>query len=123
MSDDMNLYPRGYIAMLNGDLMDVTNVKITQKNAAKLVHTLRKEGAGIVKGNEETDVSFDAVCPQQGAERDYFDDVRKGKIRKLRVKIPGETFTVIGMYTDRDLDLPLDDAVKYSLKFIGRTEK
>lgn len=122
MSDDMPLYPKGSIAMLNGDLQDVVNVKIVQKNGGKIIHTMRVPSAGVFIGNHETDVTFEAVVSQNGPERDYFADIKAGKIRKLRIKIPGETFSVIGMATERSLELPLDDAIKYSINFIGRTE-
>jgi hypothetical protein len=49
-NDDFKQYPRGNIAMDNGDLIDVTDVKITFKRANKIKHTLRKEAAGKVKG-------------------------------------------------------------------------
>jgi hypothetical protein len=121
-NEDFELFPRGAIAMDNGDLIDVTNVKVTQKRGGKIIHTLRKQGRGKVLGNAETDVSFDAVCSETGPEKDYFALIKAGKVKKLRLKIPGETFTVIGTYDERTLELPLDDAIKYSLTFSGVTK-
>jgi hypothetical protein len=122
MADDQLIYPRGQIALANGDLIDVTNVKVDITNNAKQVHTIRQKGAGITLGVEETTVTFDAVVSEEGAERDYLRDIKKGIIRKLRVKVPEETITVNGMAQARSLELPLDDAVKYSITFIGHTE-
>jgi hypothetical protein len=114
-------YPRGRIALGSGDLVDVTNVKVNHTNNAKQVHTLNRSGAGVVKGNEETTVTYDAVVSEDGAERDYFSLVKTGGIVQLRVKVPGETITVDGAYKSRSFDLPLDAEVKLSLEFVGHT--
>lgn len=113
------VYPRGQIAEGAGDLIDVTNVKVTTTNNGKQVHTIRRKGAGITLGTEETTVTFDSVISEEGQERDYFKKVKKGTIQQLRIKVPGETLTVQGSYTTRDFELPLDDAIKLSLTFIG----
>jgi len=116
---DVKIYPRGQIALGSGDLIDVTNVKVDHTNNAKQVHTIRQKGAGISLGTEETTVSFDSVISEDGAERDYFEALKKGLVRQLRVKVPGETITVNGVFKDRSYDLPLDDSIKLSLTFIG----
>jgi len=119
VADGTKLYPRGQIALGNGDLQDVTNVRVTHTNNAKQVHTIRRKGAGVTLGTEETTVSYDAVISEDGSERDYFESVKKGKVRQLRIKVPGETITVEGVYKSRDFELPIDDAIKLSLEFIG----
>lgn len=120
-SNEMPKFPRGAIAMGNGNLLDVTSVKVTQKANVKLQHTLQTTAAGVVIGHEETEVSFDAVVGETGPERDYLRDLRAGKVRTLRIKIPGETFAVVGVASQRSLDLPMDDAIKYSITFVGKT--
>lgn len=113
------IFPRGRIALGNGDLLDVTNVKVMTTNNAKQVHTMNKSGVGIVKGNEETTVSYDTVVSEDGQERDYFGLVKSGLITQVRIKVPGETITVQGSYKTRSFDLPLDSEIKLSLEFIG----
>jgi hypothetical protein len=122
MSADFPDYTQGYIAMLNGDLLDVTNVKITTKRNNKIIHTLRRSGAGKQHGTEETTVTFDAVVSEAGPERDYLADLKAGKIRKLRYKMPGETGTVLGSADERSVEFSLDNAVKYSISFSGRLD-
>jgi hypothetical protein len=119
-NDDFKQYPRGNVAMDNGDLIDVTDVKDTFKRANKIKHTLRKEAAGKVKGPLEGEVSFDAIVSEDGAERDYLALLISGKIKKLRLKVPGETITVVGTVDERSREMPLEDAIKYSIKFSGR---
>ena len=119
---DTKLYPRGFIALGNGDLIDVTNVKITTTNNASQVHTLRQDGAGVVKGTEETTVTYDAVISTDGPEADYFKKVKQMIIEQLRIKIPTQTITVNGVYQVSDLELPIDAPIKQSLTFIGRQE-
>lgn len=113
------IYPRGQIALGSGDLIDVTNVKVSHTNNGKQVHTIRRRSAGVTLGNEECTVSYDCAISEEGQERDYFTLVKKGIISQLRIKIPGETMTVEGIYTTRDFELPLDSEIKLSLNFIG----
>jgi hypothetical protein len=120
--ESQKFYPKGYMAMGNGDLMDVTNIKIDHVNGAKQVHTIRKKGAGITLGVEETTVSFDAVVSSDGAERDYMKMVKTGEIKQIRIKVPGETITVNGAASALSRELPLDSEIKYSITFIGHTE-
>lgn len=119
---EQEIYDRGAIAMGNGELLSVTNVKVDTSDNSKQVHTLRKKGAGITQGVEETTVTFDAVIGDQGEEADWLELVKKKLIKTLRIKIPGRTMTVVGKYKDVSYELPLDDAVKVSLGFIGKLD-
>lgn len=121
-TEPQKIFPRGYIAMGNGDLIQVVNVKIDHTNNAKQVHTIRQKGAGITLGVEETTVSFDAVVSEDGPERDYLKMLKKGQIKQLRVKIPGETLSINGVVSQRSVELPLDAEIKFSITFIGHTE-
>lgn len=114
-----DIYIRGQIALDSGDLLDVVNVKVDHTNGGKLVHTIRKTPSGVTLGTKEATVSYDTVVGQNGAERDYATMVKKGTVKRLRIKVPGETITITGIYTTRSFDLPLDDAIKLSLSFIG----
>lgn len=118
----MEIYDRGAIAMGNGELLTVTNVKVTTTDNSKQIHTLRRKGAGVTQGTEETTVTFDAVVGDQGEEADWLNLVKKKILKTLRIKIPGRTMTVKGKYKDVDYELPLDDAVKVSLGFIGKMD-
>ena len=121
-TEPQKIYPRGSIAMGNGDLIQVTNVKIDHTNNAKQVHTIRQKGAGITLGVEETTISFDAVVSEDGPERDYLKMLKKGEIKQVRIKIPGETISVNGTVSQLSKELPLDSEIKFSITFIGHTE-
>jgi hypothetical protein len=114
------LYPRGRIALDSGDLVDVTNVKFDFTNNAKQVHTLRRPGAGYTIGTQEVTVTYDAAISEEGFERDYFNMVQRGLIKQLRLKVPGKTLNVEGVYKQVGLELPLDSEIKQSLTFIGK---
>jgi hypothetical protein len=119
MATEQLIYPRGRIALGNGDLLDVTNVKVDVTNNAKQVHTIRRKGAGTTMGTEETTVTYDIAISEDGQEREYLEFVKKGTIKQLRIKVPGLTMTVDGQYKDLSFELPLDDAIKQSMTFIG----
>lgn len=121
-TEPQKIYPRGFIAMDSGDLIDVTNVKHDITNNAKQVHTIRQKGAGVTLGVEETTISFDAVVSEDGPERDYLRFLKTGTIKQIRIKIPGETISVNGIFSTRGMELPLDAEIKFSLTFIGKTE-
>jgi len=121
-TEPQKIFPRGFIAMGNGDLIQVTNVKIDHTNNAKQVHTIRQKGAGITLGVEETTVSFDAVVSEDGPERDYLKMLKKGEIKQIRIKIPGETISINGTVSSLSKELPLDAEIKFSITFIGHTE-
>lgn len=122
MAAEQLLYPRGRIAMDNGDLADVTNVKIDLTNNAKQIHTIRQKGAGYTLGTEECTVSFDLVISENGQERDWIGTCKKGTTKQVRLKVPGETFTVNGTVKQVGIEMPLDDAIKQSISFIGKME-
>jgi len=118
---DVLTYPRGQIALGAGDLIDVINIKYDHSNGMKQIHTIRRKGAGVSPGVEETTVAFDMVISEEGAERDYFKLIKKGTISQLRLKIPGETITVNGAFSKRSIEMPLDDAIKKNVEFVGHT--
>lgn len=123
MADELKVFPTGRLALGNGDLQQVTNVKHEYNNNGKLIHTLRATPAGVFKGSIDSMLSFDAVVSEDGYERDYFKQILNGTISKFRLKVPGETITVNGMATKRSLETSTDDAIKYSIEIIGRTEQ
>ena len=108
--------------MGNGELITVTDVKVDTTDNSKQVHTLRRKGAGVTQGVEETTVTFNAVIGDQGEEADWLNLVKKKLIKTLRIKVPGRTITVVGKYKDVGYELPLDDAVKVALSFIGKLD-
>ena len=122
MAAEQLLYPRGRIATDSGDLFDVTNVKIDLTNNAKQIHTIRQKGAGFTLGNEECTVSFDLVVSENGQERDWVGKLKKGTVTQLRLKVPGQTFTCNGAVKQVGIEMPLDDAIKQSVSFIGKME-
>jgi hypothetical protein len=115
------IFPHARIAMGNGDLVYVTNVKYDLTDNSKLVHTLRKKGAGFTQGTEDTNLTFDAVIGENGEEADWVQLVKKPRPEQIRVKIPGRTITIDGKYSSLSLDMPLDSEIKVSLTFIGHT--
>lgn len=121
---EQELFAKAFIAQGNGDLVRVTNYSVTTTNNGKQVHTLREDGAGVTLGVRESTISFDFVVGENGFERNYIKDVQDGKIIQLRAKFPGgKVLTFNGIYTNVQLDAPLDDAVKGTVQFVGKLEK
>lgn len=125
MAGEQLHFPQAYLAMGNGDLVMVTNFTATLTSGAKQVHTLRRKGAGITLGNQESTVSFTAVVSEDGPEKNYWDDVMSGRIRQLRAKLPGGRTTLVinGAFSQCDTEGPLDDSTKLNCTFVGKMEK
>ncbi len=119
MTTTVERYPRGYISMGVGDLVSAANIKVSTKNDAKTVPTLRDKKGGICLGNEETTVNFSSVVGEFGEEADWFKAVKEGTIKQIRVKIPGRTITVNGAFTQIDVDIPNDGPITEELSFLG----
>ena len=122
MADSQEFFPTGRIALGNGDLVNVTNLKVSYSNNSAQVDTLRQENAGFTKGKKSCTVTFDAVVGEYGEEADWFAYIQAVAKQQIRIKIPGRTIPVNGVFTSIDLDVPLDAAITESLTFIGRLE-
>lgn len=121
-NDELPVYERGAIAMDSGDLIDVTNVTVNQKRPVTVQHTIRQSAAGVFIGNEEVDGTFDSTIPPSGLERDYYLMLKTGKIKTIRIKIPGETFALVVAVEQRTITIPTDAPVKCTITFKGKTE-
>lgn len=122
MAAEQKIYPRGQLAMENGDLADAVNVKLDYTNNAKQVHTIRQKGAGVTMGVEEATLTFDLVVSEDGQERDWIKKAKAGSIEQCRMKVPGATLVVNGVVKQVGIELPLDDAIKQNIVFIGKLE-
>ena len=120
MSDEVRRYPKGWLALDNGDLMQVTDFKITSKRNVKSVDTLRVEQAGLAVGPKSDEVSFNAVTDEDGPERDYMSMLKQKRIKSLRYKTPGENGTITGVASERTIEANVEDGVKYSVVFVGK---
>jgi hypothetical protein len=105
--------------MGNGDLIQVTNVKLKVTNNAKLKHTLRKSPSGFVLGHTECSGSMEIEIPEIGAERDFWTMVKEGEVNQIRLKLPADTRAVNIVASSLDIELPSDDAIKQTVEFIG----
>jgi hypothetical protein len=124
MAEPTLIFPKAFIAQGNGDLIQVQNFKITLTNGGKQIHTLRRKGAGVTLGNQESTATFDSAIDENGSERNYWKDCMRGIIRQLRAKAPGRTVLILnGIYTGVDFDGPIDDAAKVSCTFVGHMEE
>ncbi len=112
-------FPRGRLATKSGELVKITNVKLDSTNNAKQIHTMKTKGAGVTLGVEEHTLSFDLVVGEEGEERDWYEQMKKGSINQVRVKVPGRTITIEGTVKTIGLELPLDDSIKQSIQIIG----
>lgn len=122
-TSQIEFFPKAFLAQGNGDLVQVSDFNLKTGNGGKQKHTLRRPGAGVTKGVDESTITFNFLVGENGFERDYIRDIQQGKIVNLRAKVPGgAVLSYTGIYTEITLDAPLDDAVKGSVTFVGALE-
>ena len=122
-TNELKNYPRGQIAIGNGDLQQATLARFNYTNNGKLKHTLRKSPSGFVLGTTECTGSFDLEIDEDGPERQAFDRITDGVVTNFRFKMPLVTKTIEGIMTSVDVEEPLDDAVRFSVSFIGKLKQ
>lgn len=120
MAGELVTYPRGALAMGNGELLRVNNINFQITNNAKLVHTLRQDGDGVFFGVVESNGSFDFVVPAEGPERDYIEMCEKKETKQFRFKFPGENITVNGAVASVSITSSTDNEVSGTVNFIGK---
>ena len=124
MAEEQLRYPQAWLAMDNGDLIQVTDFTINTTNNAKQKHTIRRRGSGISFGVEESTITFNTIIDEDGPERDYWQAVENKQIKQIRAKIPGgRVLTYNGAYQSLGLTGPLDDATQLSPTFVGHKER
>lgn len=115
------LFEVAHIAMGSGDLLMVTNFDVTLTSNVKQVVTLR--GAkGTHKGEENCSITFDAVIGENGEEADWIALVKKRTVRAIRVKVPNRTMTINGEFGEVKIASTTDNAITYSLSFVGHMD-
>ena len=121
MAEEQLRYPQPWLAMDNGDLIDVTDFNVSTNYGTKQKHTIRQRGAGLSFGVEESTISFNSIISENGFERDYWKDAEQKKIKQIRVKWPGGAIhTYNGGYQSVAGNGPLDDATTVACVFVGR---
>lgn len=122
-NNELRQYPRGQLAIGNGTLQQATLARFSYTNNGKLKHTLRNSPSGFVLGTRECSGSFDLEIHEDGPEREVFDAIQNGELKNFRFKMPTITKTIEGIYVSVDVEAPLDDAVKFTVNFIGKLKE
>ena len=120
MSDAYKFFPRGQVGIGAGDLKQCENAKFDFKRNAKQKSTLAKPQAGYVFGNPEFTGSFDIIIDQDGPERDWIQKVKDGDLIQARFKAPTLTTGATILLDGVSCEFPVDDAIKYTVTFIGK---
>lgn len=120
MSDtELKLHPRGAIAVGAGELQSATLGRFTKTNNGKLKHTLRRSPSGAVKGNTECSGTIEVDISEDGLDLDWFEKLENFERVAFRFKLPTLLKQIDGFLTSIDAELPLDDACKLTVNFIG----
>jgi hypothetical protein len=114
MSDDLAQYPCVAVAMGNGDLIQVTNVKLKMTNGAKLKHApqvaerLRSRTPRVLGLDGDRD-------PRDRRREGRFDEGEKRRRQPGAPELPADTHAVNIVASSMDLELPSDEATTRSI--------
>ncbi len=117
--EQLKAHPRGQVHFNGSQLMQATMGRFSITNNAKLKSTLARNPNAIVIGNVECEGSVEIDIPEEGAEWDYILLVKTGKKVAFNFEIPAENVTVEGVLQKYEGEIPLDDAVKATVGWIG----
>jgi hypothetical protein len=113
-------FPRGQIALGSGDLQQAIVARFTFTNNGKLKHSLRRSPSGYVLGTRDCSGSFELEIDEDGPEIDVFDAIKSGEFKNFRYKMPKIVKTIEGILVSVDVELPIDDAVKFTVSWVGK---
>lgn len=118
--EELKNHPRGQVHVNGTQLMQATMGRFSVTNNAKLKSTLAKNPNAIVFGNVEAEGSIEVDVPEEGTEFDYIRLVTSGQKVNFQFEIPEQNVTVEGAFQKLEGEIPLDDAVKMTLSWIGK---
>jgi hypothetical protein len=119
-TDPLKLHPRGQIAIGAGELQRATLGRFNVTRNTKLKHTLRRSPSGAVQGTQECSGTIEVDVDEDGLELDWYEKLQNGERIVFRFKIPTLVKQIDGFLQSIDTELPLDDAVKLTVAFIGK---
>lgn len=121
MSDnEQKFFPKARISVGAGDLQNATDVNVKGSRGRKLVPTMRKKVAGYTDGEANDEVSFKMAIDEDGFERNFLKKWQKGEFVQLRVKVPGETITLNGVFDEPTITSNVGGHIEFEIKCMGK---
>jgi hypothetical protein len=121
--EELQAHPRGQIVYAGSQLMSATMGKFTLNPNVSLKHTLAHTPNGYVFGNEECSGTFDCDVSEVGPERDWIAEVKAKKVKKITFEIPTLQYEIEMVLGQIDLEVPLDNAVRFTVAWVGKIKK
>jgi hypothetical protein len=117
---DFSDYPKGSVAFEAGDLLDCADITVAFEDGEKVIATLRQNPAGSTHGMRSATASFKSFISHEGFERDYMTAYRKRKVVKIRLKVPGQVFSIVGRLSKPQIVANVDNAIEFTVTIMGR---
>lgn len=119
-NNDFPDYPKGQVGFESGDLVDCADITVSFQDGEKVLATLRQNPAGSTHGARSCEASFKSLISHEGFERDYMTAYRKRKPVKIRLKVPGVVFSVVGRLSSLQIVANVDNALEFTAKVMGK---
>jgi hypothetical protein len=117
--EDMLTHSRGQVVIAGSRVIQCVMARCSIKKGAKVKHTLNRQGNAIVYGNAEVSGTIELDLTDEGPERDWIGELLSQKKYNTHYEIPLYNIHFqIGLDT-ADVEMPLDDAIKLTLNFVG----
>lgn len=114
-------FPKGQVAIGNGQWQHCTGAKFSYENGASIVDTFG--GSGFTTGPRKGSASFETAIGTNGQDHDTLKKIKNGEPVQVRFHFPaGRTVTIIGVFDTTDFDFSMDKAITESLSMQGIIE-
>lgn len=122
MATEFENYPKGRIAIQGGELQDAYDIQLAFEDGKQTVHTFFAKGMarGSTTGKKKATVTFKSAVSANGMERAYLEDWHANKKINVRVKIPGKTITINGVYTKPQFGSNVDNFIEFTITVEGK---
>lgn len=115
------IFPKGQVAIGNGQWQHCTGCKFTYENGADIVDTFG--GSGFTTGPRKGSASFETAIGVNGQDIDTLKKIKNGEPVQVRFHFPaGRTVTMTGVFDKTDFDFSMDKAITESLSMKGIVE-
>lgn len=118
--NEQKYFPKARISVGSGDLQNATDINVKGSRGRKLVSTIRKKVAGYTDGEASDEVSFKSAIDEDGFERDYLGKWKQGEFVQLRVKVPGETIVINGVFDEPSITSNVGGHIEFEIKCMGK---
>lgn len=120
---ELKKHPKGQITCQGSQMMQATMGRFSIDNGATMKHTMARKQNGVVLGVPDCNGSVEIDVAADGLEQPWYTLVQSGTEVAFQYEIPTLNVEITGVLKSIDTELPMDQAVKLTVSWVGRAGK